>query len=249
MQEMDGRRTVMTIDIGNTAMKVGVYEGDRLLQSVVGLGADPAVIDAMLTFNTVDGAAYCCVGRDEGDIARRLREDHSLKVVELNADTPLPIGVDYGSRSTLGADRVAAAVGASDSGRPVLVVDAGTAVTIDLVAGDRFRGGNISPGLKLRFRSLNAFTSRLPLVDPDGELPVFGHDTVTAIRSGVVRGLIGELAEAYRAARADYDDLKMILTGGDAGILQPLLEARGVHVTVDPEVVGRGLVRIFNYNN
>lgn len=242
-------RTILTIDIGNTAMKACVYEDERLVQSVVGPGADPAAVDTLLAFNTVDGAAYCCVGRDDRGIACRLRGEHALPVVEVKADTPLPIGVDYGSRQTLGADRVAAAVGAFEPDSPALVVDAGTAVTIDLVADGRFRGGNISPGLRLRFRSLNAFTSRLPLVGPEGEIPEFGHDTLTAIRAGVVRGLVGELAEAYLTARSNYDDLKMILTGGDAGILQPMLAARGVPVTVDAEVVGRGLVRIFNYNN
>ena len=131
----------------------------------------------------------------------------------------------------------------------VLVVDAGTAVTCDLVADRRFLGGNISPGLKLRFHSLHEFTSRLPLVSPDGELPVFGHDTQTAIRAGVMNGLVWELAGAFETARSEYKNIKMVITGGDAAILAPLLAEHGIEAVADSETVGRGLVRIFNYNN
>jgi type III pantothenate kinase len=139
-------------------------------------------------------------------------------------------------------------VGVASPGEAVLVADAGTAVTVDLVADGHFRGGNISPGLKLRFRSLNAFTSRLPLVGAEGELPVWGHDTTTAIRAGVVRGLVAELRAAFEAAAAGHDALRMTLTGGDAEILAPLLSQAGVPVSVDSQAVGRGLVRIFEYN-
>jgi len=186
------------------------------------------------------------VGRENPELGGRL-ENAGVPVLRLTPDTPVPVGVEYGSRATLGADRLAAAVGVAGD-TPVLVVDAGTAVTIDLVAGNTFLGGNISPGLRLRFRSLNAFTSRLPLVGPEGELPEFGSDTVTAIRSGVMRGLAGELVAAYMTAQSRFGNIKMVLTGGDAAILQPMLAERGIDVESDPEAVGRGLVRIFNYN-
>ncbi|MDE5645907.1 MAG: type III pantothenate kinase, partial [Muribaculaceae bacterium] len=197
-------------------------------------------------YNTVDGVCFCSVGGEEPELGSRL-QNAGVPVLRLTSDTPVPIGVEYGSRATLGADRLAAAAGVAGD-TPVLVVDAGTAVTIDLVAGNTFLGGNISPGLRLRFRSLNAFTSRLPLVGPEGELPEFGNDTVTAIRSGVMRGLAGELAAAYMTAQNRFENIKMVLTGGDAAIFQPMLAQRGIDVVADPEAVGRGLVRIFNYN-
>lgn len=244
---MDTQRKIMTIDIGNTAVKVAVFRGEHLLQSVVGVGVGLEAIDSMAMSHSVRGICYCCVGSDRIGIAEHIRGD-GLPVLSLAPDTPLPIEVCYGSRATLGADRVAAAVGVAAPGENMLVVDAGTAVTCDLVADCRFIGGNISPGLKLRFNSLHDFTSRLPLVSHEGELPDFGHDTATAIRAGVVNGLVSELVCSFRLARHDYDNVKMMLTGGDAAILSPLLAARGVDVVRDSEVVGRGLVRIFNYN-
>ena len=156
--------------------------------------------------------------------------------------------MEYDSRNTLGADRVAAAAGAQTA-MPTLVVDAGTAVTEDLVAEGRFLGGNISPGLSLRFRALNGYTSRLPLVGPDGELPDFGHDTVTAIRAGVLNGLLAEIRGVRDMAARRFGNVKILLTGGDAGILSGLLADEGIKVEVDLALVGRGLVRIFNYND
>lgn len=243
---MTEKRSILTVDIGNTAVKAAVFEGERLVASVVGRTGAAEALDALLMYNTVDGLCFCSVGRENPELGRRL-ENAGVPVLRLTSDTPVPIGVEYGSRATLGSDRLAAAAGVAGD-TPVLVVDAGTAVTIDLVADNTFLGGNISPGLRLRFRSLNAFTSRLPLVGPEGELPEFGSDTVTAIRSGVMRGLAGELVAAYMTAQSRFGNIKMVLTGGDAAILQPMLAERGIDVESDPEAVGRGLVRIFNYN-
>ncbi|MDE7181247.1 MAG: type III pantothenate kinase [Muribaculaceae bacterium] len=249
---MSEPRTILTVDIGNTALKVCVFEGDHLIQSSVGIIPDMAgvleAVGAMLTFNSADGAAICSVGADPAPLVELLAGEYELPVVALNPETPLPVEVRYGTRTTLGADRVAAAVGVSSPDCPVLVVDAGTAVTADLVAGECFLGGNISPGLKLRFRSLADYTSRLPLVTPDGATPDFGHDTVTAIRSGVVRGLVAEIACDVERARKISDNLKIVLTGGDASFLAPLLREHNVEADIDNEAVGRGLVRIFNYN-
>lgn len=241
-----GERTILTVDIGNTATKATVFEGERVIQSVAGKVNAADAVDSLLTFNSVDGICYCCVGREDDSLAARLAQEE-VPVLRLTPETPLPIGVDYASRATLGVDRIAAAAGVSH--RPaVLVVDAGTAVTLDLVAAGSFRGGNISPGLRLRFRSLRDFTSRLPLVGAEGDVPEFGYDTETAIRSGIVRGLVYEIAETCSRASEIYDDLKLILTGGDAGMLLPLLREAVPDAETDPDVVGRGLVRIFNYN-
>lgn len=238
-------KTILTVDIGNTATKATVFEGERVIQSVVGNVRAAEAVDTLLTYNSVEGICVCCVGREDESLEERLAQEE-VPVLRLTPETPLPIQVDYASRATLGADRVAAAVGVADKGS-VLLVDAGTAVTLDLVEGGAFRGGNISPGLRLRFHSLHDFTSRLPLVGAQGDLPPFGYDTETAIRAGVMRGLVYEIAGTWRRAAEKYDDLKLILTGGDAAVLLPLLRDAGIGVETDPDAVGRGLVRIFNY--
>lgn len=238
-------RTILTVDVGNTAVKATLFRGEQPLRSESGVDYD--TVAEILEAVHVDGISYCCVGEDRTRIGERLAGS-GYPFVALTAETPLPIGVDY-DRNALGADRLAAAVGVYDESCPVLVADAGTALTIDLVAGGRFRGGTISPGLRLRFASLHDFTSRLPLVEAGFPEPMPGVDTRSAIRAGVVGGLAAEIKDAFMRLSHDYEDIKLILTGGDASLLMQVLSAAGLDPVGDVSAVGRGLVRIFNYNN
>lgn len=241
-------KRVLTLDIGNTAAKVSVFEGETLLECRSSDMLSEADIEYMALRYAPKGAVSCRVGKDLRGLEDYLERCFGDRYLRLEPSTPLPLTVEYDSRNTLGADRVAAAAGAQTA-MPTLVVDAGTAVTEDLVAEGRFLGGNISPGLSLRFRALNGYTSRLPLVGPDGELPDFGHDTVTAIRAGVLNGLLAEIHGVRDMAARRFGNVKILLTGGDAGILSGLLADEGIKVEVDLALVGRGLVRIFNYND
>lgn len=240
---------ILTIDIGNTAVKGSVFEEGELLESLLLESRDAAALVPLAKRYGAEGAICCCVGQDAdefiGDLGRLL----GMEVMRLTHRTPLPVAVDYASPQTLGLDRVAAAAGASLETEAAMVVDAGTAVTIDIVTGNTFRGGNISPGLRLRFRSLNRFTSRLPLVSPSGDIPPFGYDTETAIRSGVVNGMVAEIVSAYRSAQLRYPGLLLLLTGGDADFLAPLISRNGVEPTVAHSLVGRGLERIYRNAN
>lgn len=242
------KERVLTLDIGNTAAKVSVFEGERLLECNSSGTLSEQDIECMVRRHVPECAVSCRVGEDSRGLEDFLERGFGNRYLRLCPSTPLPLDVEYDSRGSLGADRVAAAAGALSS-VPVLVVDAGTAVTEDLVADGRFLGGNISPGLSLRFRALNGFTSRLPLVDPEGELPDFGHDTVTAIRAGVLRGLVAEIRGIRDMAQRRLGNVKIILTGGNADILARLLADENIDADVDHALVGRGLVRIFNYND
>lgn len=240
---------ILTVDIGNTAVKGSVFYGDRLLESIVVDDRNPDGLISLVDRHGLEGAIYCSVGSDDRGFAARMRSFLDVEVMELTHSTPLPIEIEYDTPLTLGLDRVAGAVGTAALGGNVMTVDAGTAVTLDIVSDNRFKGGNISPGLRLRFRSLNEFTSRLPLVGLDGEIPMFGRDTHTAIRAGVVGGLTAEIVSAYRDASKVYPGLKLLLTGGDADFIASLPAIRDLGcAVVDHQVVGRGLAAIFKYN-
>lgn len=239
---------ILTIDAGNTATKFSLFSGESLIVSEAVRGDSLRLARKMFASRRVGGVCICRVGEVPSDLEQWLSRC-GVPVVEVGPEVALPLDVSGYARESLGADRIAAAAGAACADRPVMVVDAGTAVTADIVAGSRFAGGNISPGLGLRFRALNAYTSRLPLVKTDGPLPEFGHDTESAIRAGVVRGLVAEIVAGFRSAAAEYKNIKMILTGGDSDFLYPLIAGHTVDVELDHSVVGRGLVRIFNYNN
>ncbi len=239
---------ILTVDIGNTCIKGSIFEESRLLDSRLLEVRDANLLRPLIYEYSPDGAIYCCVGGDADEFVEELEKIFGKPVMRFSHSSKLPITVNYKTFDTLGLDRIAAAVGAVSDCRNALVVDAGTAVTLDLVTDGEFRGGNISPGLRLRLRSLNHYTSRLPLVNPNGDTPRLGYDTATAIRSGVVNGIVSEVVSTFRGASEDVGNLELLLTGGDADFFAPLLEKAGLRPQIDHSLVGVGLEQIYQLN-
>ena len=147
-----------------------------------------------------------------------------------------------------GGGGLAAAVGAAERfpGRNVLVVDFGTALTIDLVTADgTFRGGFISPGVRSRFRSLHDYTAKLPLCAPTEEMLPLGVTTETAVMQGVMQGVAYEIGGHMERMGAEYGDLCTIFTGGDAKYFAKRIKNT---IFADCNLVFRGLNRILEYN-
>lgn len=247
----------LTIDRGNTALKAALWSdagGGSIIVSAKGDETMPAgELAASLLGRAgiaarpgaISAAVYCSVVAS--DRADDLGSLGSLctEVIDLNASTPMPLTIAYRTPGTLGADRIAAVLGAlaiAGDSRPLLVSDIGTAVTYDFVAPGRiYLGGNIAPGVHLRLRALAAFTDTLPAVDPDtGDTPVWGGTTAEAMRSGAVRGVAAELEYYHRAA--GHDTLA-VLTGGSAALLikKDILTFDYIH---DPCLVHKGLYSI-----
>lgn len=241
----DAKR-ILTIDVGNTAMKVSVFQGETLLASMAGREVTRAAVMSYLGDCNVQGVACCRVGQDAQDITGMVRRMTDVPFMELGSDTPVPVSVDY-NRASLGNDRLAAVVGVAAKGECVLLADVGTAMTLDLANGLKYAGGNISPGLRLRFESLNRFTELLPLVDARGMVHTFGHNTEDAIRSGVVRGLAYEITGTLDRVRISEPEVRLVITGGNADVVSKQLTVLCVPHVIDRQAVGRGLVRIFNY--
>lgn len=234
-----------TIDQGNTATKLTVWRGSEPVARMASKALTAADVAATLAaYAPLDAAIYCTVERRDEAHIDALRAA-CRTVVELTRATPLPIALCYRTPATLGLDRVAAAAGAVAAypGRRCLVVDIGTAVTYDVVGPDAaFHGGNIAPGAGMRLRSLHAYTAALPETSVDGPLPPWGEDTATAMRCGALRGIAGELCY-YRSCLPD--DTLVVLTGGRAATIAPLLHIEYVR---DHDLVGKGLLSILRYN-
>lgn len=246
-----GMARILTIDQGNSSAKAVVWHDGVVEDSARCFDMNIENLLPLLERGELDGCAYCSVGHKDAKFLETLRRLIEGDLLVLTPATPLPIEVRYASRATLGNDRVAAAAGAASlyPGEGALVVDAGTAVTIDVIDEKGcFHGGNIAPGLRLRLSSLHEATSQLPLVDPSGEVPGFGHDTVTAIRSGVVGGMVSEIADAFSRAASLYGCRRIVLAGNDGPILLPLLEQRALPAVMQPNLVGIGLLSVFRYN-
>lgn len=218
----------ITIDRGNTALKGALWDADgHIICAMRGDDTLPAgaLARELCAKAGVEASAlavaYCSVvASDRADDLASLGHMCS-RLIDLDASTPMPLQIRYATPGTLGADRIAAALGAISlvgTSRPLLVSDIGTAVTYDYVApGGVFEGGNIAPGIDLRLRALAAFTDTLPAVSSDGgAIPQWGRTTAEAMRSGAVRGVAAELAYYHRAAG---DDALSVLTGGSAPLL------------------------------
>jgi type III pantothenate kinase len=159
----------------------------------------------------------------------------------------LPFRIEYETPETLGADRIAAVAGAFRiyPSEEVLIIDAGTAITFDFLSASQYKGGNISPGIAMRFRALNTFTDKLPLLSPTEEFHNPGRNTADAITAGVITGVIYEINEYIRTFEKKHADVKIILTGGDSGFLKEKIAG---NVTYSPDIVTDGLNYILEYN-
>jgi type III pantothenate kinase len=240
-----------TLDIGNTAAKYGCFEDDRLME--MGSTATTQQVTELVRRLQPHHAIVSSVAAPTSEWVEVLQPEVKGAVLSFSpATTPLPLQNAYATPHTLGADRLAAAVGAAwkRPGQDTLIVDAGTAIKCDLVEGGHtFRGGSIAPGLQLRFRALHTFTGRLPLVelptDLAASIPLTGNDTQTAIRSGVLNGAAAEVNGLIDSYREQFPTLGVVLAGGDAAFFQPRL--KGLIFAI-PELVLLGLHRILAYN-
>ena len=240
----------LTIDRGNTSTKCAVWEGRELRQYIRVDEDELQVLVAFINQWQPQKGILSSVIEEDEIFTGRFQSETGLPLMVLDWKTPLPIEFAY-PRTTLGSDRAAAAVGAwlKNGRKPVLVVDCGTAMTIDLINSEGFfLGGNITAGKTLRFKSLHEATSLLPLVTDDGEISLFGNDTNSAIRDGVIMGMVYEIEGSLKSASGIVEDPIVYMTGGDAGILLPLLQKRGIQAENCPWLVDYGLLEILLFN-
>lgn len=237
----------LAIDIGNSFYKLGIFDGDH---KVFVTRTSELTIDFLNELNlkyNIEKLIYSSVkGNDK--VLESLNSKIDIIVLEVNALCNLPFSIEYLSPDTLGSDRLAAVAGAYNKFKDsnVLIIDAGTAVTYDLLlAKGVYKGGNISPGLSMRFKALNTFTGKLPLVIPDYKYDMIGNNTVEAIRTGVQQGLIYEINEYIRNFKIGYKDLEIVITGGDGEFISDKVE---YPLEFIEDLVIEGLNYILNYN-
>lgn len=231
----------LVVDIGNTAVKTAVFDGDELVERRTW-----ASFEEVLQHHGRGAFAWlvCSVGKFERP------QEVPQPFFELTAQTPLPIELNYDTPHTLGVDRIAAAVGAwhQFAGQNVLVIDAGSCITYDLVtAAGIFEGGIISPGLRMRFRAMAQFTSSLPDLSINWQKEVTdlpGKSTHACMTIGVFEGMCKEIQGFIEHFRKDYAPLTVVLTGGDAPFFESKLKEP---IFADSNLVVAGLNRILQH--
>lgn len=238
----------LIIDIGNSLTKIAIFDEDVIVKKVTTELLSVALInDLKETFPAIEQAILSSVTEVPAEVVKSLNE--KLKYfIQFSQLTPVPIVNCYESPTTLGLDRIAAAVGSTVlfPAEDRFIIDAGTAITFDLIdRNDQFLGGNISPGLKTRFRALHEFTGKLPMVEASDQWVEIGKTTEEAIRAGVQKGLIFEIDGMIDQIREKWKGCRIILTGGDSFFFETKLKNA---IFVIYEITLVGLNKILEYN-
>ena len=238
----------LIIDIGNTAAKVALFDGGEMVEVLTESNQSLDCLEALCAKYPVEqGIVATVIDLSERVLAALVALPFPL--LWLDSKTPLPVTNLYETPETLGYDRMAAVVGANEQypRRDILVIDAGTCITYEFIdSKGQYHGGNISPGMQMRFKALNQFTGRLPLIDSNGRKLPMGRDTETAIRAGVLKGMEYEISGYIESMKHKYPELLVFLTGGDDFSFDSSVKSI---IFADRFLVLKGLNRILNYNN
>jgi type III pantothenate kinase len=239
----------LIVEQGNTTTKVAICNKEGCIEaSFVYKDFKPSALSFFFEEYDLQRGIMSSVIEPEPELLFSLKRFLSYFIF-LDGKIPLPVKVQYHTPQTLGKDRLAAVVGASflHPEKDILVIDAGTAITYELIeASGIYLGGNISPGMSTRFKALNHFTGKLPLVqEEEEEVPLVGFSTKTAIQAGVVKGIIYEMDGYINELRLRYPGLLVFLTGGHSFYFERRLKNT---IFANINLVLTGLNRILEYN-
>lgn len=238
----------LAVDIGNSRVKTGLFSGEELIEHRISDLEPVYAIKEWFDARDDIGAIILSSVRENLDIDL-IPIPETIHHVMLDHETPIPLKNHYQTKESLGHDRIALAVGAwaVNEGGNSLIIDAGTCMTIEIVSAEGgYLGGIISPGMKMRMRAMHEQTARLPQVEFSGKIPeLIGKSTQECLLSGAVNGMLNEVKGTISELNKVFDDLKVIVTGGDAGIFADQLKS---DIFAHPNLVLRGLNKILLHN-
>ncbi len=237
----------ITIDVGNSKTKVGIFDDKQnLVQNYTYTNFGMRELNYLIKKFPITKGIIAAVAETP------LWEKRSMpiKLLHFTNHTPIPITNAYLTPKTLGLDRLAAAVGAyaTAKGENMLVVDIGSAITYDFVSKEGiFIGGNIAPGIRMRLSVLHEMTDKLPSIHyhDEDEVPLLGATTQQAMISGVVKGIAFEVQGYIKELTQKYGDIKVFMTGGQEAVIAKHIAQ---DLNGDRHLVLKGLNYILEYN-
>ncbi|MBP8792503.1 MAG: type III pantothenate kinase [Lutibacter sp.] len=237
----------LIIDVGNTRIKIAVFKNSEIIHT-----------DAFTYENYVEGILNCIskfnCGKAIISSVKNLKKseisqiENAIHLIQLDFSTKIPFKNKYSTPKTLGVDRIGLIAGAVSQfpNSNVLVIDAGTCITYDFVDADGvYFGGAISPGVEMRYKAMHTFTSKLPLLSTNFEIPLIGDSTEMSMHSGVIYGVLGEIDAIINEYKIKKADLTVVLTGGDVNFLSNKLKNS---IFANSNFLLEGLNSILTYN-
>ena len=237
----------LVVDIGNNFFKLGIFENSNLVFSFFEKNdkIDVEIEKIIHSYSKITSALISNVSSIKiNDILNKL----NIKIYELDSTFIFPFKLNYKTPESLGNDRLALAAAATilfpNSNN--LVIDAGTCITIDFINNNNhFMGGSISPGVKMRYDSLNHYTANLPLLKNENNFNYPGDSTNASIHAGIIGGVSNEINGFIKQINSRNDKVNVILTGGDAKILSKTLK---ITIFANQNFILEGLNSILNLN-
>ncbi|MCF6360412.1 MAG: type III pantothenate kinase [Cyclobacteriaceae bacterium] len=228
------------IDIGNTNVKIGVFSKGSLLKVSI------IEVNELVFFLQEHNIKNILVGNVTDESIIKKIKDLKIDLKVLTVKTPMPVSTTYATPELLGTDRLASCVGARKYAKGnLLVIDAGTCITYDMLTAKNVHvGGIISPGLNMRLEAMHTLTAHLPLVSSK-KVSVIGNSTEKCMQSGASNGSLAEMKGLILSFQKKYQDLSIIIGGGDAVFFGNNLE---LNTFVVSNLAVEGLHAIFKYN-
>ena len=237
----------LILDFGNTLKKAAVFDKNEMVElftfSDFGVNQLESIVKSypLISSSIISSVVDYSLAIDDFLSER-------FHFIKFNSNTPVPIINKYSTPETLGNDRICAVVAVSSKfdNKNILVIDVGSCITYDLITKDKeYLGGSISPGIRLRLKSLNAFTDKLPLLEPEQIEYLIGKTTFQSILSGVINGINFEIDGVISSYKDNYKDLLIIMSGGDHNYFDKSLKN---NIFALPNIVILGLNEILKFN-
>ena len=241
---MISKNIVLVIDAGNTSIKVGHFQEDTLVGVRCFSNNDMDKFYSYLDENNSSSRVLSSVLSDKA--TKNIVEKTNSFLV--TTETSIPIRIRYGTKNTLGVDRMCNAVATSVLLKTAfgVSIDIGTCIKFDLISkNDGYLGGSIAPGINLRYRALNDYTGKLPLLFNKSATQLVGNDTNSSIQSGVLNGMNAEINGLIKMYTEQYSDLTFFMTGGDARYFD--LDSKN-DIFADENLTLIGLFEIYKHN-
>ena len=237
----------LAIDIGNTYFKLAVFSNNNPLKSHhdKNKNFESFLLKIFKSFPKIKRTIISNVSEINHEL---LFKNHKIDFLNVSCQLNLPFENLYETPKTLGSDRIALISSAvfEYPGRNSLIIDAGTCLTMDVINNkNQYCGGMISPGISLRYQSLNKMTANLPLVNKSDKYSFPSENTIGCIHSGVIGGIVHEINGFIDEVKGNSKIINIILTGGDANFLSKPLK---IPIFADPIFILKGLNKILALN-